>query len=137
MHLGGDQARPDGVDADALGADLLGQRQVEAVDRALRRRVGGASTQPAQPRGDRGHVDDDAALAAVRGRHPPDRLARAEVDAEHVGPEQVGHVVPVHRVDPEVGQHPGIVDQAVEMTEGLVQAREHAHHLIELADVGQ
>jgi hypothetical protein len=72
----------------------------------------------------------------MRGRHPAHCLARAEVGAEHVGAKNVEYVALVHCVDPEHGQHAGVVHQHVELAERGVEPREHALDLTQLPDVG-
>src|SRR5262245_42746641 len=73
-HVRPGAPRPDAVDADPLPADLLGETCRDGVDRSLRPGIVDVSTRPAVARGRRGDVDDRATLAAVSGRHAPDRF---------------------------------------------------------------
>ena len=67
QHLGVDGARADGVDGDAVVAQLVGQRARQADDAVFGGAVRGQQRRPLPP-GDRRDVDDAAAAAARASR---------------------------------------------------------------------
>ena len=137
-HVGERHAGAQRVDPDALARDLLGEADGEAVDRALGGGVGGAAGAAADRRRHRGDVDDRAARAAARGRHPAHRLAAAQHRADHVDREQALEPRLLELGDRRLGAavDAGAVDQRGEPAEALVDLAEHAHHLVLLRDVG-
>jgi len=67
VHVGGDEARPNRVDGNAAGAELLGQRQRHRVDRALGHAVrGDVGNGDSRDRG--GEVDDPPSVPQPRQR---------------------------------------------------------------------
>ena len=78
VDFGIDQAGPNAGDANAFARDFMAEADGEGIDRALGRGIVDIGVGRAELGRDRGEIDDDAALAAVLGRHPLHRLARAE-----------------------------------------------------------
>jgi hypothetical protein len=131
VDVGADDAGAYGVHADGLGAHFLGEADRERIDRAFRGCVIDVFARPAEARGDRGNVDDRAALAAMAPRHALHRLARAEEAARHVDREHALDALGRHLLDAHA-----TVDDA-----GVVHQRGHAaepvvHRIEEAYDIG-
>ncbi|GCC44513.1 hypothetical protein chiPu_0028508, partial [Chiloscyllium punctatum] len=121
MDIGVDQPGPDASDADAFTCDLVAEADREGIDRALGGGVVDIGVGRAELGRDRGQVDDDAALAAVPGRHPLHRLARAQdaagdVDRHHLLDALGRHLVDAHAA---LADDAGIVDQRAERAEAV------------------
>ena len=110
-HLGFDEAGGDGVDRDALLAELGGQRLGEADHARLRRRVVGLPAVTGDAR-HRRQTDDAAALTDGAVAHQPfGKLQRCQqVHRDHAVPPGFVHVR-----QQLVAGDPGIVDQDVEL----------------------
>jgi hypothetical protein len=124
-----DQAGPHAVDANALGGHFAGQANGERVGAALACRVVDPLAGTAQRGCPRRNVDDRAATATARGRHPPDRLARGDEIADQIEVEDRSQ-----RLDVDVGhpaKRPGatrIVDEDVGCAERAVTLIEELQH---------
>jgi hypothetical protein len=123
----------DGVDPDAVGAELPGHRLGEGVDATLGRPVGRRGGEVAGRSGDRGDVDDGAGpLRTHRRQGGLDAVeGPAEVDAEDavaLGGGVVGERAPA--------QDPGVVDQHLQATEGGLDLLDHGGDLVGVGHVG-
>ena len=69
MDFSVDQPRTDRGDADAFAGDFMAETDSEGIDRALGGGIIDIGVGRAELGGDRRQIDDDAALAAMFGRH--------------------------------------------------------------------
>ena len=77
VNVSVDQSRADRRHANALARYFIAEPDGEGIDRTLGSRIVDIGIGRAEFRRDRRKVDDDAALAAMLGRHALDGLARA------------------------------------------------------------
>src|SRR6185436_8264125 len=87
--------------------------------------------------GARRDVDDRAAGAAMGGRHPPDRLPRADECTPDVGGEDAVETRGVHVLDAHLPfENPGVVDQRRDRTQPRDGRLEQPHDVALRRDVG-
>src|SRR6185437_4500991 len=136
VNFGVDQPWPDAGDADALAGNLKPEANGEGIDRALGGRVVDIGIGPAELRGDRGHIDDDAALAAMPDRHPLHRLARAKNAAGNVDRQHAPDAFGRHLIDPHAApaDNAAVVDQRAERAQ-FVRGLEEFQDIALLADI--
>src|SRR5690606_23538783 len=120
-----DHARSYRIHPDAVRANLLREADGERVDGALGGGVVHVLAGAAEARGDRGNVDDGAALAAMAGRHALHGLARAEEASRDVDREHALQPLGAHRLD----AHAAVDDAGVVHED--VEAPERALRLVE------
>src|SRR6478609_9024976 len=136
MNLGVDQARPDPGDADAFACDLLRKADREGIYRSFRRGVIDIRIGAPKLGCRRRQIDDHTTLAAMLGRHPLHRLARAkdvtrDIDRHHALDAFDAHFVDAHATP---ADNAAIVDQRAERSE-FVAGLEQTEDLALLGDI--
>jgi hypothetical protein len=134
LDLGEGRARQDGVDRDAMGSKLAGERAGHAVKRGFRGDVVQV-VRPPERHGARRHVDDPA---EVRPPHGADHGPRAQERAGHVHPQ---HVLPLFERDlierPHLDRREDrrIVDQNIDAAELSLNRLRHRGNRFRIGDV--
>ena len=122
-----DDAGAHAVHADPFGRHFAREADGEHVERAFRRRVVHVLARRAEHCRARRHVDDRAACAAVRGRHPLHGFARANERAGHVSREDSRQACRVDLLDACLGlEDAGVVDERAQRTEVAIDGGEQA-----------
>ena len=128
-HVGIDKTRRNGIDADLLWRQLLGQRLGDADHRRLAATVD-CLTGITNPADDRRQVDDAAATSTL---HHPRRILAAIEGAVTVGREGALYLLLLDHAEQRIVQHPCIVDQHVQLA-GL--AKELLEGLLDRLRIG-
>ena len=75
-------------------------------------------------------------MATVARWHAAHRLARAVVNTENIRRKEIADILIVDRINPEVGELPGIIDQHIDRAKGLIEFAKHRDHLLKTAHIG-
>ena len=137
MDFGVNEAGANGIDANALTSNFLGQTQGQAVDGAFGCGVIQVLARRAKPRSRARQVHNAAALAAMLGAHLQNGFTRAKhgaqnIDVKHSAPARHAHFIePSSDVD-----HAGVVDQALQGSQFGLHSLEHGQHLPLVRHIG-
>ena len=137
MDFGVNEAGANGIDANALTSNFLGQTQGQAVDGAFGCGVIQVLARRAKPRSRARQVHNAAALAAMLGAHLQNGFARAKhraqnIDIKHSAPARHAHFIePRSDVD-----HTGVIDQALQGPQFGLHLFEHGQHLPLIRHIG-
>src|SRR5882762_2496033 len=132
-HLCLDDPWSDGVDADAAGRELDGERPRERLERAFGRRVVALAATGALCC-HRRDVDD---RAAAPREHVPRHLAADVHGAEQVYPQHVLEIAGLARAEERVAHDAGDADENVRRSEAGGEFLDHALHVADGRDVAR